>query len=652
MNLSLYSVFHLNLLFSSIPESDRSRVIERCYWPLLRLIEDSGASIAIEATAYTLEEIQRIDPSWVDKFRELLASGKTELLGSGYAQVVGPVVPAEVTAHNLAIGNEVYESLVGVRPRIGYLDEQTYSASLVPLYVEAGYEAVVMEWNNAVRYQKDWDVEMRYKVVRAKGTGTASIPVIWNNSIAFQKFQRYAHAETALPEYLSYLNLQKGSDSRIFSLYGNDAEIFDFRPGRYKTEAVLDELHEWDRISTLYKALADTPEITQAHPSTVLDAALQKGGLPEVSLETPEQPIVVKKQEKYNLSRWALTGRDSITINTKCYQIYEALMTQGTAASSADWKALCYAWDSDFRTHITKDRFDEYLSYLEILSQRVGAKDIVHNEEILSEGVAPIVENNLFTISTPKIKVTFNSRRGLSIESLIFTEISEKSLLGTVLHGHFDHVPFNADFYTGNTVIDIPAKMRATDLSYAKDVLVHTLPSHNIVVTGNVSLGEWWVEKRILIDIEKGELEYSYAFNAAIPTPSVVHTGLLTINPDAFDRHSLFYACHNGGREAERFPLKDTKEILETPVSLFVSSRNVLGNTTGVLSIGDKDKYIEIKTDMSKLATLPFVAFTDIDHTYFLRAGFSIAEFDDTTALREGALLPQTSFCFTVRARS
>ena len=101
--LTLFSVFHLNLLFSSIPEEERPQVIKKCYWPLLQLIRNTDAKIAIEATGYTLEEIARIDPEWIREFQTLITEGRTELVGSGYAQVVGPLVPAVVTAAHVAV---------------------------------------------------------------------------------------------------------------------------------------------------------------------------------------------------------------------------------------------------------------------------------------------------------------------------------------------------------------------------------------------------------------------------------------------------------------------------------------------------------------------------------------------------------------------
>ncbi|MGQ9812633.1 MAG: hypothetical protein ACUVQ2_04420 [Dissulfurimicrobium sp.] len=37
-------------------------------------------------------------------------------------------------------------------------------------------------------------------------------------------------------------------------------------------------------------------------------------------LKSAEQPVPVKKQAKYNLIRWALTGRDDFGLNTSCWQ--------------------------------------------------------------------------------------------------------------------------------------------------------------------------------------------------------------------------------------------------------------------------------------------------------------------------------------------
>jgi len=108
-------------------------------------------SIGIEATGYTLEEIETRDPAWIRRLRDLIQAGKAELIGSGYAQLIGPLVPAKLVAANLKIGNDVYRHLLGVSPRVALVNEQAYSGGLVGHYLDAGYEALLMDWDNRPR---------------------------------------------------------------------------------------------------------------------------------------------------------------------------------------------------------------------------------------------------------------------------------------------------------------------------------------------------------------------------------------------------------------------------------------------------------------------------------------------------------------------
>ena len=76
-------------------------------------------------------------------------------------------------------------------------------------------------------------------------------------------------------------------------------------------------------------------------------------------LESPEDPTPVKKQRKYNITRWAVTGRDDLGINTACWRRY-ATLSADPRATDADWRELCELWSSDYRTHITDARWNAY----------------------------------------------------------------------------------------------------------------------------------------------------------------------------------------------------------------------------------------------------------------------------------------------------
>jgi hypothetical protein len=333
--LRLFALFHLNLAFSSIEEEQRIDVIKRCYWPLLNLAEGHGP-IGIEATGFTLEEIATRDPAWITKFRELIANGKAELIGSGYAQIIAPLVPARVTEENLAIGNDVYERLLGIRPHLALVNEQAYSGGLVGLYLDAGYRALLMDWDNPSAHHPEWPVEARYRAERALGSDGRTIALLWTNTVAFQKLQRFAHGDIDAETYLDYLRSQRGVNPRALCCYASDGEIFEFRPGRYKTEENISG-HEWSRLAEAFASIAEEPGFALVKPSEILNTANLKRQ--PLRLESAVCPIPVKKQRKYNLSRWAVTGRDDLGINAACQRIYEGL--RDSNADRSDWKELC-----------------------------------------------------------------------------------------------------------------------------------------------------------------------------------------------------------------------------------------------------------------------------------------------------------------------
>ncbi|MHB1400191.1 MAG: glycoside hydrolase family 57, partial [Trichloromonadaceae bacterium] len=500
MSLSLFSFFHLNLAFSSIEEEARPEVICRCYWPLLRLIREHRLPVGIEASGYTLEEIQLLAPEWVTELRELCREGLAEFIGSGYAQMIGPLVPAAVNRANQRIGLRVYEELLGFRPELVLVNEQAYSAGLVPIYREAGYRALIMEWDNPGSARPGWNPDWRYLPQYACGADDSTLPVIWNKSIPFQKFQRYTHGEMELPDYLDFLGSRVGSEERTFSLYGNDAEIFDFRPGRFKTEAVMSGESEWSRVARLYEAVKADSRFRLIRPSQVLDFLDRPGAGNRLHLESAAQPVPVKKQAKYNVMRWALTGRDDLGLNTSCWNIYEALTANADSLES-DWKELCYLWSSDFRTHITAKRWEGVQPRLKSLQQRIAPVSRPMKSE---RTPAPfedfrVRQNGSFLeIETPQQRLRLNCRRGLAVDGWWDKTQSDQPLIKTLPHGYFDDIHYGADFYTGHFVLEIPGQHKVTDLAGVDPQWEVVDGRLKVFVEIPTSLGP--VRKEILVD--------------------------------------------------------------------------------------------------------------------------------------------------------
>ena len=639
--LNLFAIFHLNLAYSSIEEEQRATVVERCYGPLLQLAEKYRLPFGIEATAYTLEAAAQADPAWLDKLRELVAEGPCELVGGGYAQVIGPLVPAAVNAANLRIGNADYERLLGVKPRIALANEQAYSAGLVEHYLDAVYEALFMEWDNPSLYH-DWDRSMRYLPQIAQDQKGRRIEVLWNKSTAFQKFQRYAHGDLELHEYLDYLHSHVAEEQRAFPLYGNDIEIFDFRPGRFEAEPDM-EHREWDRIDALFAAIADDAAFEFVAPSAVREMRTLPGAANVLHLESPELSVPVKKQGKYNLTRWAVTGKDDLGINTRCWRLAQALVAKG--ASNAEWRELCYLWSSDFRTHITESRWTAYLERLAAFESAQGLGTTEGSrieiappttEAALPHGVSR--EGRYLTVTTPTLAVRLNTRRGLTIDSLSFASHGSEPLLGTLEHGFYDDINMTADYYTGHVVLERAGQHKVTDLGQVEPS-VRALDDA-IEVAGEVSTPLGPVRKRLLFSQTAEEVALEYDIDwSEIPVGSL-RLGHVTLMPHSFERESLFIATNNGGA-LERFELAGHTVDHGTPVSMLVTASSCIGVTDGVVVLGDAQRSVRIEVDKTAAALVGLVTYREVSGDFFCRLTLSAFEADETRKPLEGqAALP------------
>jgi hypothetical protein len=627
---SVFAFFHLNLAFSSIAEERRDAVIADCYWPLLRLADMVGP-LGVEVSGYTLEEIAARDPAWIAQARVLLAAGRIELIGCGYSQMIGPLVPARVTAENLRLGMETYERLLGVRPRLALVNEQAYAGGLVALYRDAGFEALIMDFDNPSAAHPEWAAETAYLPQFAvgpdlNGKGGDEIALLWSNTIAFQQLQRLAHGDTELETYLRFVRERRGDTPRALCLYASDAEIFDFRPGRFKTEEKLAG-GEWDRIAAaLAGVVADGAALIA--PSAVLDFLDLPGAGRRLALESAAVPVPVKKQRKYNLARWAVTGRDNTGINAACQRIYEGMLAAATQKTrAADWKELCILWASDFRTHLTETRWTAYCARLKAAEAKWSAP---RPPIFAAQGMAH--EERLIEIATPILIAQLDRRRGLAISSLQFASQAAPAI-GGLPHGYFDDIALQADWYTGDSVFEAPGEHKLTDLDWCETRMAQD-GNGDVVVHGQVQTPKGPIEKQMRFCADAARVEFDLVFHWQDWGKGVLRLGHFTLLPDAFDLAHLSLATCNGGA-AEHFALAGQSIDHGAPVSFLVSSSHGLGLTEGWAVIGDGKTNLRIEVDR---ATAPLLGL--LTHRPARRAGgtsslfcqlqLSALELDDT----------------------
>jgi len=636
-------------MYSSIEEEQRRAVINNCYWPLLRLAKELNLPFGVEASACTLEIAAALDPDFMKELRSLTNQGSIEFIGSGYAQIIKPLVPAQVNSVNLRLGHEVYDRLLGHRPQVALVSEQAYSAGLIRHYLDAGYKAIIMEWNNPARFHPEWDMSWRYLPQYACGQSGEKIALIWNDSIAFQKFQRYAHGDIELEEQINYLQSNLAHSNRVFPLYGNDAEIFDFRPGRYRTEADIHEQGEWNRIRVLFSTLLKDKQIGFIRPGEVLNFLNEKDAGNQLHLESSEQPVAVKKQGKYNLTRWAATGRNDLGINTSCYQLYHAIKDRQIAPDQW-WRELCYLWSSDFRTHITGSRWEKYLARINEFKQLIfsrsdrqpgfttagytgkqGCGDQIENSLKARQSIKR--EGRFLYVETDQLCLKLNCKKGLAIEGLWPGNRDLPFMIGTLGHGFYDDIALGADWFSGHVVLELMGHPKITDLVAVEPVVAYDKERGEFTIGCSVENVFGSMEKTYIINEQLPVLTMNYRFNWLKMPFGSIRLGSITLNPDYFNRKKLFYRSCNGGFEPEQFNLAGKNVDHGSAVSFMVSSCGGIGLTDGLVEIGDGDHGLRITVDQSSAAMLGLITYYEVGKRFFYRLSFSAGEVDDTSKI-------------------
>lgn len=629
-----YLVFHLNLAFSSIEAAQREVVIARCYDPLLDLIARRRVPIGIELTGWTLWQIAGIRPDWVERFRGLLADGQCELIGSGYVQLIGPLVPARVNTWNQRLGLTDYQALLGIQPNLALVNEMAYSSGIVSAYLDAGYRGLIMDRDN-VRLALNLQ-HQAYEVIpsHARSPGGAELPVLWSDSILFQKLQRWAHGDIAWDDYLQYFRKRAQSATRPLAVYCNDAEIFDFRPGRFLEESALAAESEWRRIDELLHRLQRQEKVEWLSPSAALAASLVDNPHTASSLTSISQPIPVKKQAKYNIARWAVSGRNDLWLNTLCHR---RLAQLGAEASERDQRELCELWASDFRTHITAARWQRLADALRDTEHvppspvwRQPTSDISFPEVTESE------DGLFISIRSHDIQMVLNRRRGLTVHRLAFRSQNFEPLVGTLSHGYFDAINYGADFYSGGTVIELPGEhRRITDLLVPVSVRMEQ-EAGGLRLVANIDTPLGRLEKTISLEMQGERVSLGYAFPGWTRPRGIVRLATITLLPEAFEG-PLVVSCVNGGAEEETFMVDRECDHSQASSSL-VSCTTGFGATDGRFRVGDGCKGVLLSWHPGQCAAFPMLVHHPVSPSHLTRIVFSLSELDDTS--RPEGVLP------------
>ena len=627
-------LFHHNLAFSSIAKDQRQEVVARCYMPLLDFAEETDTKINVEAPAWTLRQCQKIFPSYVTRLRRLIHEGLVELIGSGYCQIIGPLVPYEVNIRNQEIGLDWYQSLVGVQPETLLINEMSFSPGLLDSVKNSGYRRIVMDADNialAAGLSSKADLS-NYDFI--SNSRDSKVEVVWSDSILFQKFQRVIHGGLSLNEYIDYVSQKMDKDFRWLPIYTNDVEIFNFRPGRFKEEAAI-ATDEWSAIRNVIEELKATLNLDFRH--------LAESNSPTgktLYLDRPQMPVAVKKQPKYNITRWAVTGRSDSELNAYCYSELKKLKDGDTDSHTRDWERLCYLWSSDFRTHIHESRWSELEELLDSHSQKqtfdwvmdphasLGA-NVSSDFDTASHGDVVKREGSMLAVSTSKVRMVMNVAKGGAIEEIGFKRHDFMASIGSFVHGALDEIDHAADFYSGSVLVeDFELRQRYTDYQNVDPVIY--IDESYVNIFFRMYLGGIAVVKKVSVGLNTEVIKTQFWSEEFPVGHRIIRVGnFLFMNDD----NNIHIEASTGGVGPDVFVIDDEFDHTAS-VSSFVSARTGFCAPEECLKIGAKTHKIKFEWDNSIGYLFPMMKHIRIGEKFFTRLIFSKSELDDTSRKR------------------
>ena len=626
--MKLFLIFHINICFSSIEESERKQVIKRCYWPLLNLIQELKIPVGIEASGYSLEEIKKIDPEFIKKLKFLIKKKYCELIGSGYSQLIGPLTPSKISDYNLKIGNKIYSKYLKTNPKIALINEQAFSAGIVDNYLDNGYKTIIMDWDNC--FKSNIEIKKKYFFFPQKVSSSTKrrINVIWSSSILFQKFQRFAQSEIGIDEYINFIKSKKlNNKNSSMCIYASDLEAINYRTKRYKAESKI-EKSEWNRIKCLIKKLLEKNFIF-IKPSGALNSNRNKYSFNNLEFKNPAFPCLTKKQQKYNILRWAVTGRNDNKINSYCWKIFYHFK-RNNIKDLNHWKKLCYFWSSDFRTHITLKRWKNYLKQLNLYIKKINFKHEKYKASKVNKyrNISLKKYQEKIYIKGKHIEILLNPKRGCSIEKFYDKRVSNNYLFGFVPHGYYEDISHGVDFYSGHLVIEPLGKHKITDLfkinhrikNWKNGLIVSSFFKNNFGKFG----------KDIIFDNKNSKIGIKYNINFKKNINGSIRLSHITLNPEIFKK-DLYYQTHNGGKIFEKFNLNQKSFDHGEAVSHLISANQAIGLTENLVNLGDKSKKICINIDRNFDAQVGMISFKKVNKKNFFRLYFSVKEHDDTS---------------------
>ena len=164
--LRTYRFFDINVHHDYFDEFQNSylvnRLAERCYLPANRLMLElirkypGKVSVSYSLTGSSIKLFQEYCPEVLDSFKELIATGQVEIMGSTFTHSIAALHGKSTFVEQVRLQEALLKEVFGVKPTTFCNTELIYSDEIGEWLYELGYKTVLTEgakhilaWKNA-----------------------------------------------------------------------------------------------------------------------------------------------------------------------------------------------------------------------------------------------------------------------------------------------------------------------------------------------------------------------------------------------------------------------------------------------------------------------------------------------------------------------
>jgi len=266
--IRLALVFHLHQPVGNFEEVFLE-AFERCYDPFLTTLEEvEGVPFTLHVSGPLLEWLEAKRPAFVDRLRDLAATGRMEILSGGFYEPILPALSREDRRGQLELMRRHIEDRFGLSPRGCWLAERVWEPGLVPDLERAGVLYTFLDDHLVEGAGFQGPRAMRPFLAEEGGSLVRILPI--------SEKLRYLIPFQSPEDLLEELDRSREKGGKIL-VYADDAEKFGIWPGTYEL------VYEKGWLKEALRLLASSPEVVRL--STAWEA-LRRGPKP-VPAEIP-----------------------------------------------------------------------------------------------------------------------------------------------------------------------------------------------------------------------------------------------------------------------------------------------------------------------------------------------------------------------------